>query len=92
MEKLFALLMKLSTPRIPVPLDKQAHFVTGAISGLFGYLILGYYSLILVAVIAAFKEYYDYLHKDIHTCDFYDWLATVLGGIFALSLIYLGLS
>jgi hypothetical protein len=45
-----------------------------------------------VAVIAAFKEYYDYLHKEVHTCDFYDWLATVLGGVFALSLIYLGLS
>jgi hypothetical protein len=92
MEKLFALLAKLSSSSIPVPLDKQAHFVTGAVLGLFGYLILGYYSLILVAVIAVVKEYYDYLHKDIHTCDFYDWLATVLGGIFALTLIYLGLS
>jgi len=88
MEKIFALLAKLSNPRIPVPLDKQAHFITGAAMGLFGYLILGYYSLILVAVIAAFKEYYDYLHPNIHTCDFYDWLATVLGGIFILVLIY----
>jgi len=92
MEKIFALLAKLSNPRIPVPLDKQAHFVTGAVLSLFGYLAFGYYSLILVAVIAGLKEYYDYLHKNIHTCDFYDWLATVLGGIFVLSLIYLGLS
>ena len=29
MEKLFLLLAKLSSPRIPVPLDKQAHFFTG---------------------------------------------------------------
>jgi hypothetical protein len=92
MEKLFALLAKLSSPRIPVPLDKQAHFVTGAVMSLFGYLIFGYYSLILVALIAVAKEYYDYLHPNIHTCDFYDWLATVLGGVFALTLIYLGLS
>jgi len=92
MEKLLALLAKLSSSHIPVPLDKQAHFVTGTLIGLFGYLILGYYSLILVAVIAALKEYYDYKHPTIHTCDFYDWLATVLGGVFVLSLIYLGLS
>jgi hypothetical protein len=79
----------LSSPCIPVPLDKQAHFVVGAIAGLFIFLILGYYSLILVALIAAMKEGYDYLHKDIHTCDFYDFLATVLGGVFILALIYL---
>jgi len=89
MEKLFALLAKLSSPSIPVPLDKQAHFVTGAVVGLFGFLILGYYSLILVALIAAVKEGYDYLHKDNHTCDFFDFLATVLGGVFILVLIYL---
>ena len=89
MEKLFAVLAKLSSPIIPVPLDKQAHFITGAVAGLFGFLILGYYSLILVALIAAMKEGYDYLHKDIHTCDFYDFLATVLGGVFILALIYL---
>jgi hypothetical protein len=92
MEKLFALLAKISSPIISIPLDKQAHFAIGAVIGLFGYLIFGYYSLILVAVIAAFKEYYDYKHPTIHTCDFYDWLATVLGGVFALILIYLGLS
>jgi hypothetical protein len=86
MEKLIAL---LSNPRIPVPLDKQAHFVVGAVAGLFGFLILGYYSLILVALIAAVKEEYDYLHKDTHTCDFYDFLVTVLGGVFILALIYL---
>jgi hypothetical protein len=89
MEKLFALLAKLSSSRIPVPLDKQAHFVVGAVAGLFGYLILGYYSLILVAIIAAVKEAYDYLHKDIHTCDFFDFLATVLGGAFSLLIIAL---
>jgi hypothetical protein len=92
MEKLFALLAKISSPIISIPLDKQTHFAIGAVIGLFGYLIFGYYSLILVAVIAALKEYYDYKHPTIHTCDFYDWLATVLGGVFVLSLIYLGLS
>jgi len=94
MEKLLAFLnVTLSKLYIPyiAPADKQIHFILGTVLGLFGYLIFGYYSLILVTIIAAFKEYYDYLHQDVHTCDFYDWLATVLGGIFALTLIYLGL-
>jgi hypothetical protein len=91
MEKLLAFLnITLSKVYIPcaIPADKQAHVTTGAVAGLFGYLILGYYSLILVALIAAVKEGYDYLHKDIHTCDFFDWLATVLGGVFILILLY----
>jgi len=91
MEKLLTFLnTTLAKLYIPcgIPADKQMHVITGAVAGLFGFLILGYYSLILVALIAAVKEGYDYLHKDIHTCDFYDWLATVLGGVFILVLIY----
>jgi hypothetical protein len=34
-----------------------------------------------VAIVALLKEIYDYLHKDIHTPDFLDWVATVLGGL-----------
>jgi hypothetical protein len=87
MEKLFSLFMKLSSPRIPVPLDKQAHFVTGAILAFVAYFVIGYWALILVAIVAGAKEWYDYKHPN-HTCDIYDWLATVLGAIVTLGVIY----
>ena len=81
MEKLFLLLAKLSSPRIPVPLDKQAHFATGAIGGFIVALFLGFYAGVAIMAILAFaKEAYDYKHPN-HTADFWDWVATVLGGI-----------
>jgi hypothetical protein len=40
-----------------------------------------------VAVVALAKEGYDYLHKDIHTPDAWDFVATVLGGAFVLGII-----
>ena len=86
MEKLFALFAKLSTPRIPVPLDKQAHFVTGALTALVWCFIVGYWAILIVALIALAKEVYDYKHPLTHTCDFYDWLATTLGGILGAGL------
>jgi hypothetical protein len=85
MEKLFALFMKLSTKRIPVPLDKQAHFSMGAILGfLFNYAI-GCWAILIVALIALAKEVYDYNHPN-HTADVWDWVATVLGGVLGLIL------
>ena len=87
MEKLFSLFMKLSSPRIPVPLDKQAHFNTGAILAFVAYFVIGYWALLLVAIVAGAKEWYDYKHPG-HTADFYDWLATTLGAIVTLGVIY----
>jgi hypothetical protein len=87
MEKLFALFMKLSSPRIPVPLDKQAHFATGSILASVAYLAIGYWALLLVAIVAGAKEWYDYKHPN-HTSDIYDWVATVLGAIVTLGVIY----
>jgi hypothetical protein len=85
MEKLFSLFMKLSSPRIPVRVDLQAHFVVGAILAFVAYFVIGYWALLLVAIVAGAKEWYDYKHPN-HTADFYDWLATVLGGLLGLSL------
>ena len=86
MEKLFSLFAKLSSPRIPVPLDKQAHFVTGFIGGVAISCFLGFYAgVIIMAIIAFAKEVYDYKHPN-HTADFWDWVATVLGGILGLIL------
>ena len=71
--------MKLSSSRIPVPLDKQAHFWTGSILGFVSYFFIGCWALVVVALIALIKEVYDYNHPN-HTADFWDWVATVLGG------------
>jgi hypothetical protein len=86
-EKLFALFMKLSSPLIPVPLDKQAHFNVGGILAFVTYFVIGYWALLLVAIVAGAKEWYDYKHPN-HTLDFYDWLATTLGAIVTLGVIY----
>ena len=86
-EKLFALFMKLSNPRIPVPLDKQAHFNTGSILAFVAYFVIGYWALLLVSIVAGAKEWYDYKHPN-HTLDIYDWLATTLGAIVTLGVIY----
>jgi VanZ family protein len=87
MEKLFSLFMKLSSPRIPVPLDKQAHFSSGAILAFVAYFVIGYWALLLVAIVAGAKEWYDYKHPG-HTSDIYDWVATLLGAIVTLGVIY----
>lgn len=81
MEKLFLLLAKLSTPRIPVPLDKQAHFMSAMLGSMLLAYFIGYWAVLFISLIAVAKEVYDYKHPLIHTCDFFDWLATTLGGI-----------
>jgi hypothetical protein len=85
MEKLFSLFVKLSSSRIPVSLDKQAHFWTGSMLGFITYIFIGCWALVFVALIALIKEVYDYKHPN-HTADFLDWVATVLGGILGLIL------
>jgi VanZ family protein len=86
MEKLFALLAKLSSPRIPLPLDKQAHFFTGVLGGLAISCFLGFYaSVTIMATIAFAKEVYD-AHNTGHTSDVWDWVATTLGAILGAGL------
>jgi hypothetical protein len=86
MEKLFTLFMKLSSQRIPVPLDKQAHFNTGAIGGVAISCFLGFYAGVTIMAILAFaKEAYD-AHNTGHTSDVWDWVATTLGAILGAGL------
>ncbi len=87
MEKLFALLAKLSSSRIPVPLDKQAHFATGAILGAIGVPFIGWWGILVVSLLAYAKEKYDAKHKDKHTADVWDFVATTLGGLVGFALI-----
>jgi hypothetical protein len=85
MEKLFSLFAKLSSSHIPVRADLQAHFWSGSILGFLAFLFIGCWALVIVALIALLKEVYDYKHPN-HTADFWDWVATVLGGVVGLIL------
>jgi hypothetical protein len=72
-----------------VPCDKQMHFICGLVIAALLTPFIGAYSIVVVAVIALLKEIYDYLHKDIHTPDFWDWVATVLGGLVGFVIVTL---
>ena len=72
-----------------VPCDKQMHFICGLVIAALLTPFIGAYSILVVAVIAILKEIYDYLHKDIHTPDFWDWVATVLGGLVGFVIVAL---
>ena len=63
-----------------VPADKQLHFVSGVLLTAILLPLGVVYALAVVAGIAVAKEIYDYLHRDVHTPDIFDALATVCGG------------
>ena len=89
MEKLLTFmnywLGKIYIQNIYVPKDKQAHFLSGAILAIAILLVTGSASVSFVSVslVACLKEVYDLLHKDKHTPDVWDWVATSLGGLLA---------
>ena len=72
-----------------IPVDKQQHLLSGAILGILFASVFGWISILVVAIIACLKEIYDYLHKDIHTPDFLDWVATTLGGVLGTVIVSL---
>ena len=72
-----------------IPADKQMHFLSGAILGILFASVFGWISILIVAIIACLKEIYDYEHKSIHTPDFYDWVATTLGGVLGTVIVLL---
>jgi hypothetical protein len=86
--KVNAVLAKLYIP-CKVPADKQMHFIGGLVIAALLTPFIGAYSIVVVAIVALLKEIYDYLHKDIHTPDFWDWVATVLGGLVGFVIVAL---
>ena len=86
--KVNAFLAKLYIP-CKVPADKQAHALCGLVIAALLTPFIGAYSIVVVAIVALLKEIYDYLHKDIHTPDFWDWVATVLGGLVGFVIVAL---
>ena len=89
MEKLLSILnnvfSKVVIPNPYIPSDKQMHFWSGALGSLALAVFIGYWAIVVIALIALAKEVYD-AHNIGHTCDFYDWLATTLGGILGAGL------
>ena len=72
-----------------VPCDKQLHFACGLVIAALLTPFIGAYAILVVSTIAMLKEVYDYLHKDKHTPDFYDWVATTLGGVLGTVIVSL---
>ena len=90
MEKLLTLLNKIFSKVVItntiVPADKQMHFITGMLGSMLLAFFIGYWAVLFMSLIGVAKEVYDYKHPLIHTCDFFDWLATTLGGILGAGL------
>lgn len=72
-----------------IPADKVYHFAGGAILFALALPFLGgMYSVVAVAIVGFAKEVYDTLHKDNHTPDVWDALATAAGGLLGLFCTY----
>lgn len=68
-----------------IPADKTAHFASGAVLFALAVPFMGpVYAFAAVAAAGVAKELYDLLHKQTHTPDVWDAIATALGGAFGL--------
>lgn len=65
------------------------HFACGFIIAAILTPFIGAYAILVVSTIAILKEIYDYEHKDIHTPDIWDWVATTLGGVLGTVIVSL---
>ena len=81
MENILTLLNKIFSKFTiaSLPIDKQMHFLSGFIGSLLLSFIIGYWAVLVISIIGALKEWYDFLHPTLHTADTLDWLATTLG-------------
>ena len=65
-----------------IPLDKRLHFIVGLFLAL-PLAVMGwpFEGIALAAVVGALKEVWDRFHPLTHTADFFDFAATVFGGM-----------
>jgi hypothetical protein len=64
-----------------IALDKQAHFLAGAVITLaVGYVLPIVYGLAVAVLVGAIKELYDHFYPETHTVDKWDFVATAAGG------------
>jgi len=68
--------------------DKANHLVYGLIIfGLFKIIFTPLIGIIMCTIFGISKEIYDSFHKDKHTSDIYDAIATIAGGIIGLLIL-----
>jgi VanZ family protein len=81
-----------------VPQDKYTHFVSALIGGALLTVLLYQLNQVFLTVIvgtiitsalAAMKEVYDDMHKETHTPDVWDWVASSIGGLVGSLLAYI---
>ena len=65
------------------PQDKLAHFAVGVLIYAAAHFVSPLIGLAAVAVAAVGKEIYDWFHRDMHTPDVWDAVATIAGGVVA---------
>ena len=64
---------------MPIPTDKLLHFLVGYSLTFTSLLMFSKnITIVVVIVVAALKEIYDYFHKD-YNCEFNDFIATIYG-------------
>ena len=62
--------------------DKAWHLLFGAVAAL-----SPIYPMVAILIVAFGKELYDFYHKDKHTCDAMDAIATIVGGLVTLTFL-----
>ena len=67
-----------------IPCDKLGHIVAGLSLYAVGHFVSTMFGFVVVLCAAIGKEVYDYWHRDTHTPDIWDAVATVLGGTIGL--------
>lgn len=73
-----------------IPIDKQGHFLGGAVISLaLGYVFPPLIGIFAAVVAGALKEAYDSLHPDSHVVDVWDFIATSAGGLAGGLFVYL---
>lgn len=68
--------------------DKQLHFLAGAVIALAcGYFVPAWSALMVSVAVGGLKELYDSFHKDRHTPDLWDFYTTAAGSLAGGSVI-----
>lgn len=70
-------------PLNKLPHDKALHIIAGVLVYTVAHFVSPIVGMAAVAVVAVGKEIYDYMHKDKHTPDAWDAIATIGGGLLA---------
>jgi len=68
-------------PPLTLPLDKCLHFIVGVLIYAVAHFVSPMIGIIAVGVAAVGKEIYDWFHRDKHTPDVWDAVATIGGGV-----------